>query len=170
MKVPRWDDAVKRVKKTLMAERQEGDEPSNVTVERSSDVLSADGLVRAFSQAIEIMERENAFLKEDAVTEAVALLPQKTEVIDHLNQHIAAVQEAGSVPEGAAETLKALQGRFDDVAEQNRVLLQRSMDVQSAVMKILVDSAVQETQHGYGHTGKAGIDSSRSTFSLDSEA
>lgn len=168
MKVPRWEDAVKHVRKRLVS-KHEGEKTPEAQRESSIDALSADGLVAAFSKAIDVMERENVLLEADSITEAVALLSEKTAAIDHLNHLIDAVREAGSLPEGAAEPLQSLQGRFDEVAEHNRIMLQRSLDTQSTVMKILVESAVEETQHGYSRSGKAGVDSSRATFSLDSE-
>lgn len=169
MKMPRLGDVVKRATQHFAAEHQEATSQTPVGADGAEEELSRDALVEAFSQAIAFMERENALLSDDAMAEAMALLPEKTASINRLGQLIEAVKENGQLPEGAAEPLRELQQHFDDVAERNQALLRHALETQNTVMRILIESALEESQHGYGQTGEAGRDSSRSSFSLDNK-
>lgn len=129
--------------------------------------FSFTALMRAFTEATDLMIKENRLLEAENVTEATALLPEKTARIEKLAALVEQARQAGVGAENLPASFRQVQSRFADIAAQNRVLLQRAVVTQEAVMQFLIESAMEESRHGYGRTGEAGADTSRANISLN---
>lgn len=139
--------------------------------EEEMDDFSLSRLTDAFTRATDIMAQENHFLMEKDVAGAAALLPEKTVLIEELGALVTHARKTGVRAENLPASFRQVQGRFMDIATQNRELLQEAMTTQEAVMKLFIDSAVEENRHGYGRTGEVGSDtSSRGVFFLNDRA
>lgn len=163
MKRSWWDETVRRVRGRLSLEAEGQHYSEDMETARPSISL----LLRSFTQAIEIMARENKLLERGATLEATALLPEKKVIMEGLSQLIARTQAMRGQFDHLPESLKQVQVRFSEVADKNRLLLQQAMVTQDAIMKILVESAVEDTRHGYSRTGEVGADISRAALSLN---
>lgn len=130
-------------------------------------VFSFTALIRAFTEATDLMIKENRLLEAENIAEATALLPEKTARIEALTALVEQARQVGVGAENLPASFRQVQSRFADIAAQNRVLLQRAVVTQEAVMQFLVESAMEESRHGYGRTGEAGADTSRANISLN---
>ncbi|MCX8667690.1 hypothetical protein J3T99_08700 [Acetobacteraceae bacterium B3987] len=127
-------------------------------------------LMGAFTRAADIMAQESHFLQNNDVPSAAALLPEKTATMEELADLVAQARKYGVRAENLSVNFQNVQRRFVEVAAQNSELLQGALVTQEAVMKLLIDSAVEANRHGYDRTGEAGADTSCGSLSLNDRA
>ncbi|MBA5727453.1 hypothetical protein [Bombella mellum] len=151
-----------------VARRLVGRFSSQEDVER--DDLFLPHLMGAFARAADIMAKENHHLQENDIAGAAALLPEKTATIEELTALAGQARRKGVHAENLPASFQQVQRRFSEVAAQNAELLQAALVTQEAVMKLLIESAVEANRHGYGWTGEAGSDTSRGSLSLNDQA
>lgn len=127
-------------------------------------------LMGAFTRAADIMVQENHFLQDNDISSAAALLPEKTATMEELAALVTQARRHGVRAENLSASFQHVQRRFVEVAAQNSELLQEALVTQEAVMKLLIDSAVEANRHGYDRTGEAGSDTSCGSLSLNDRA
>ncbi|OOL18903.1 hypothetical protein AL01_03980 [Bombella intestini] len=127
-------------------------------------------LMGAFTRAADIMVQENHFLQNNDVSAAAALLPEKTSTMEELAALVAQARKNGVRAENLSSSFQQVQRRFVEVSTQNSELLQEALVTQEAVMKLLIESAVEANRHGYSRTGEAGSDTSCGSLSLNDRA
>ena len=160
MKVPHLGRVARRLVGRFSSQGEDEGE-----VER--DDLFLPHLMGAFARATEIMAQENHCLQENNVPAAAALLPDKTATIEELTALVGQARRKGVCAENLPSSFQQVQRRFAEVAAQNAELLQMALVTQEAVMKLLIESAVEANRHGYGWTGEAGSDTSQGSLSLN---
>jgi hypothetical protein len=102
-------------------------------------------LIEAARHLADVLERENAALKAMDLRRATQLLPEKTSAIAELSA-------ADKAP--YPDTLSAAR-RLDDLARENRSLLERAITAQRRVIGIVVRAAVAASVGpAYGATGR----------------
>ncbi|QHI96484.1 hypothetical protein GT348_08995 (plasmid) [Aristophania vespae] len=134
-----------------------------------NEEYSDDLLLKALDDAINIMVQENDFLRQDEFAKAVDLLPKKTELIERLNALITASRDKKEMSAEMTDAIKSMQDKFNQVSEENMHLLKGALQTQATVMKILVESATQDSQQGYNRSGSMVADSSRAFLSLNNQ-
>ncbi|MCQ0040911.1 MULTISPECIES: hypothetical protein [Acetobacteraceae] len=127
-------------------------------------------LMGSFARAADIMAQENRFLQDNDVSAAAALLPEKTATMEELTALVARARKHDVRVENLSPAFRQVQRRFTEIAAQNGELLQRALVTQEAVMKLLIESAVEANRHGYGRTGEVGSDTSCGSLSLNDRA
>lgn len=148
-----------------VARRLAGRFSSQGEVER--DDLLLPHLTGAFARATDIMVQENHCLQDNDVSGAAVLLPRKTAIMEELAALVDHAHRKGVHTENLPASFRQVQRRFSDVAAQNAELLQAALITQEAIMKLLIESAVEANRHGYGWTGEAGADPSSGSLSLN---
>jgi flagellar biosynthesis/type III secretory pathway chaperone len=97
----------------------------------------------------DVLDRENDALRAMDLFRAVTLLPEKTAAIADLT---AADEEMAEHPH---PDLASITARLDDLAQENRVLLERAIGVQQRVIGIVVRAAASvATAPNYGLHGR----------------
>ncbi|CAP55594.1 hypothetical protein [Gluconacetobacter diazotrophicus] len=115
-------------------------------------------LLHRFQRVCAALEKENDLLAAGKLKDVAAMLPMK-------QKEMAALEDALSANEGAAEQKRALATpdleeaarRFGILVRANRKLLKNAIDAQNAVIRLIVDAA-QASSAGYVSSGHYGAD------------
>ena len=102
-------------------------------------------LITAAQRLADILEQENDALRAMDLRRATGLLPEKTAAVADL----AEAGEAANAP--ASPHLISIARRLDDLASQNRHLLERAIEAQQRVIGIVVraaSSSIAEPSYG----------------------
>jgi|GEM_PF-1585530 len=96
---------------------------------------------------IDILETENTAIDNNAIANAIALLPEKRAAADRLSELV----RTSTPREMPHSTLHAVFKRLETVSHENARLLECAITVQTNIVKLLLD-VIQEPEDPVGYT------------------
>ncbi|NVN02659.1 MULTISPECIES: hypothetical protein [Asaia] len=105
--------------------------------------------IRAVARLKATLEAENAALRAGKPEIVAALLAEKTQNIDALDEALRRFAGAG----GDRQRLEAAIAEFGELINENQALLESSVEAQTQFIQLIVSNADEEAAKGYGASG-----------------
>lgn len=138
---------------------------------RGEAEIPASSILEIIGSISNIISYENDYLRAQEYDKATSLFESKLEAINIMTSLASRVRDCGVKGDyNEKESIRMAERTFHELLLENKMLLKDAMDIQGEVTKILVEGAVEVSQHGYDRSGQASFDSTKTNLSLDSQA
>ncbi|MBO6037205.1 MAG: hypothetical protein J6P29_01380 [Acetobacter sp.] len=111
-------------------------------------------ILRGFRSVCAILEKENAFLIAGQLQESSNLLSAKQKEIACLEEALTDGKDVFSSGEGFSPEVEAEAKRFASLVQTNHKLLEGAIEVQNAIIRLIVTELPQQTHSCYVASGQ----------------